>query len=210
MWIQFKRRFSMAHRLRFDRSSKCMVPHGHNEFVTVALRPKDGSPDRPQGLDWGQSNRAESFAALKQHWHAFVDDALDHAFQLGHDDPMIGYFQAHEPELLPRLLIVRGDPTTEAVAAALFMKLDAILARHLPQFECARLELEETPTNTVVIMPEDIAAVPIELGAWCRRADMSINDLLPLESWTPVAENPEDKPPSSSALGRHTAVGQQK
>jgi 6-pyruvoyltetrahydropterin/6-carboxytetrahydropterin synthase len=179
MWIQFKRRFSMAHRLRFDRSSKCMVPHGHNEFVTVSLRPKTGGT----GMDWGGANYAASFAALKQHWHAFVDDALDHAFQLGHDDPMIGYFQAHEPELLPRLLVIQGDPTTEAVAAALLMKLDAILARHLPAFECARLELEETPTNSIVVTPEDVSACPIELGAWCRRADRSINDLLPVESW---------------------------
>jgi 6-pyruvoyltetrahydropterin/6-carboxytetrahydropterin synthase len=201
MWIQFKRRFSMAHRLRFDRSSKCMVPHGHNEFVTVSLQPKAGS----RGTDWGGSNYAASFADLKRHWHGFVDDALDHAFQLGHDDPMIGYFQAHEPELLPRLLVIKGDPTTEAVAVALFMKLDAILAKQLPQFECARLELEETPTNSIVVTPQDVAACPIELGAWCRRADLSINDLLPPESWSTAAENSDRKSPSSSE-----AVGQKK
>ena len=181
MLIQFKRRFSMAHRLRFDRNSKCMVPHGHNEFVTVSLKARPGG----RGVDWGNANYAASFADLKRHWHGFVDDSLDHAFQLGADDPMIGYFRDHEPELLPRLLVIAGDPTTEAVATALLMKLNALLAVHLPDFECERLDLEETPTNTVVVTTEDAAACPIRLGEWCHRADLSINDLLPPETWSP-------------------------
>ena len=184
MLIQFKRRFSMAHRLRFDRNSKCMTPHGHNEFVAVSLQPKpDATGMAQKTMDWGGSNYAASFADLKRHWHAFVDDALDHAFQLGHDDPMIAYFRAHEPELLPRLLVIQGDPTTEAVATALYMKLNAILARFLPEFECVRFEIEETPTNSIVLAPADIAACPIRLGEWCHRADMSLNDLAPPEAW---------------------------
>lgn len=183
MLIQFKRRFSMAHRLRFDHLSKCMTPHGHNEFVAVSLQPKAEAKGMTKGVDWGHANYAASFADLKRHWHAFVDDALDHAFQLGHDDPMIGYFEAHEPELLPRLLIIQGDPTTEAVAAALYMKLRAILAKFRPDFECVRFEVEETPTNSVVLTPADIAACPIALGDWCHRADLSLNDLLPADSW---------------------------
>ena len=181
MLIQFKRRFSMAHRLRFDRSSKCMTPHGHNEIVTISLQPKTAT------ADWGGANHAMSFADLKRHWHAFVDDALDHAFQLGHDDPMIGWFRDHEPELLPRLLVITGDPTTEGVAAALYMKLNAILLKCLPQFECVRFELEETPTNTIALTPADLAAVTVPLGAWCHRADMSLNDLLPADVWEPLA-----------------------
>ncbi len=179
MLIQFKRRFSMAHRLRFDRSSKCMTPHGHNEFLAVSLQPRATA----KGMDWGDANYAASFADLKRHWHAFVDDALDHAFQLGHDDPMIGYFQAHEPELLQRLLIIQGDPTTEAVAAALYLKLNAILARFRPDFECIRFEIEETPTNSIVLTPQDVAQCPIRLGEWCHRADLSLNDLLPADAW---------------------------
>jgi 6-pyruvoyltetrahydropterin/6-carboxytetrahydropterin synthase len=96
---------------------------------------------------------------------------------------MIGYFRQHEPDLLPRLLVIEGDPTTEAVAAALYMKLNAILAAHLPDFECVRFEIEETPTNSVVLGPADIAACPIRLGEWCHRADMSLNDLLSPEAW---------------------------
>lgn len=178
MQLQFKRRFSMAHRLRFDANSKCLTPHGHNEFVVVSLQARDAGAMR-----WGNANYAASFADLKRHWHRFVDDSLDHAFQLGHDDPMIGYFRQHEPELLPRLLVIEGDPTTEAVAAALYMKLNAILAAHLPDFECVRFEIEETPTNSVVLGPADIAACPIRLGEWCHRADMSLNDLLSPDAW---------------------------
>ena len=37
--VRFTRRFSMAHRLIADAGSKCAVPHGHNEFVTVTLEP---------------------------------------------------------------------------------------------------------------------------------------------------------------------------
>ncbi|ESQ74369.1 6-carboxytetrahydropterin synthase [Asticcacaulis sp. AC402] len=192
MLIQFKRRFSMAHRLRFDSVSKCMTPHGHNEFVAVSLQPKASA----KGMDWGNANYAASFADLKRHWHGFVDDALDHAFQLGADDPMLSYFRDHEPELLPRLLVIRGDPTTEAVATALYMKLNAILARFMPDFECVRFEIEETPTNSIVLTPQDVIACPIRLGEWCHRADLSLNDLMPLESWGKF-----DTPSSSEAVG---------
>ena len=179
MLIQFQRRFSMAHRLRFDKDSKCATPHGHNEFVTVSLQAKDSA----RGMDWGNANYAESFAKLKTHWHRFIDNSLDHAFQLGHDDPMIGYFQAHEPDLLPRLLVIAGDPTTEAVATALYMKLNAILQAHLPDFECVRFELQETPTNSLTLTQVDVNACPIRLGEWCHRADLSLNDLLPASDW---------------------------
>ena len=169
----------MAHRLRFDRNSKCAVPHGHNEFVTVSLQPRPEA----KGIDWGASNYAASFSVLKAQWHTFVDDSLDHAFQLGHDDPMIGYFQQHEPDLMPRLLVIDGDPTTEAVATALYMKLNAILAIYLPDVVCSRLELEETPTNSVVLGLDDVLGCPVRLGEWCHRADLSINDLLPVGAW---------------------------
>ena len=179
--IQFKRRFSMAHRLRFERTSKCATPHGHNEFVSVSLQARDRS------IDWGGANYAASFSQMKEAWHRFVDDSLDHAFQLGGGDPMIGYFQQHEPDLLPRLLVIAGDPTTEAVAMALYMKLNAILGAHLPGFECVRFELEETPTNSVVLTQQDVAACPVRLGDWCHRADLSLNDLLPADAWPGLA-----------------------
>jgi 6-pyruvoyltetrahydropterin/6-carboxytetrahydropterin synthase len=171
VFIEFTRRFSMAHRLRFDRTSKCATPHGHNEFITLSLKPKPET-----NLGWGQSNYALSFSNLKTDWHRFVDEALDHALQLGHDDPLIDYFKAHEPDILPRLLVIHGDPTTEAVALALYQKAIAILAARVPEVECVRLSLEETPTNKVIITSEDLIGAP-HLGDWCLRADLSLNDL---------------------------------
>lgn len=168
----------MAHRLLADRASKCATPHGHNEFVRVTLKARSADT-----VKWGQANYAQSFDALKRDWHRFVDDSLDHAFQLGEADPIIGFFRAHEPDLLPRLLIIPGDPTTEAVALALYHKLNAILAAQVPDFECVRFEIEETPTNTVILTPDDLIGAP-RLAEWCHRADMSLNDLLPPDAWT--------------------------
>lgn len=174
--IRFTRRFSMAHRLYSQQSSNCFTPHGHNEFVHVTLSQKAGAA---RAVQWGSANCAAPFLALKKPWHTFVDDALDHAFQLSASDPLISYFQAHEPAVVPRLLVVPGDPTTEVVGLALLSKLQAFLAVHADDFECTRLELEETPTNAVIVTPDDLRACSIDLGAWTRRADQSINDLLP-------------------------------
>ena len=111
MLIQFKRRFSMAHRLRFDRNSKCMTPHGHNEFVTVDLKPRAGAG----AVDWGAANYAASFADMKRHWHGFIDDALDHT---GIAEVLIN-LQSELPPFFRRCVrlaeIVHDDP--EVVAA---------------------------------------------------------------------------------------------
>lgn len=171
----------MAHRLLSERSSKCATPHGHNEYVTIHL--KSQSSDHSH---WGARNYSHSFEALKSPWHSFVDQSLDHALQLNENDPLIAYFKAHEPDLLPRLLVIKGDPTTEAVALALLSKLNALLKHFLPDVICSALELEETPTNKVVVTPEDLAACPIEFGQWCHRADLSLNDLIPPSSWSPI------------------------
>lgn len=162
----------MAHRLLSDRSSKCATPHGHNEFVRIKI----ATPD--QDYDWGGKNAANRFEDIKTPWHGFVDGALDHAFQLGADDPLIGYFTAHEPDLLARLLIIKGDPTTEALAVALFQKCTAILCHHKPSLKLLSLELEETPTNCVMIEASE-HLLSIDLGDWCHRPDHTINDLSP-------------------------------
>ena len=161
----------MAHRLLSERSSKCATPHGHNEFISVTLQ-----SDAP--AHWGGANCQAPFADLKRHWHQFIDQSLDHALQLGANDPLIAYFKAHEPDLLPRLLVIDGDPTTEAVAIALYQKLTAILKAFAPEFRCVRLELEETPTNRILLDQNDLMAAPTTLGAWCHRADLSLNDLI--------------------------------
>jgi 6-pyruvoyltetrahydropterin/6-carboxytetrahydropterin synthase len=174
--IEFTRRFSMAHRLWSDPASKCATPHGHNEFVRLVL-------GTPAAADWGRSNMSHSFDALKSLWHGFIDKSLDHAFQLNAADPLLGYFQAHEPERLRHIVVVDGDPTTEALVIALTAKARALLATCAPEVKVLSLSIEETPTNTVSLSAETFDAIRWSAGAWCHRADYSLNDLCPADAW---------------------------
>ncbi len=170
--LEFTRRFAMAHRLLADPSDKCATPHGHNEFVMVRLAPA-------RGFRFGGANALAPFAAVKGRWHAWIDEAVDHAFQLNEADPLIGWFAAYEPARLKRLMIFPGDPTTEALAAAFWLKLDAFVrAEDLP-FIVDEVRVQETPTNTVALTREvfDPADCGLPPGRWPSRADMSINDL---------------------------------
>lgn len=169
--VRFTRRFSMAHRLLADPVSRCAVPHGHNEFVHIDL-----ATDAP--LDFGGSNYVASFESLKGRWHGFIDQAVDHAFQINAKDPLLAWFLQHEPQRAGQLMVFDGDPTSEAFAIALRRKLDAILVAEGSAYRCVRLELEETPTNAVII-GETLSAAERAwaAGSWMDRPDLSINDL---------------------------------
>lgn len=176
--LEFSRRYSMAHRLLGDPTSKCLTPHGHDEVVTVRLKPV-----RP--LDLGDTNMTGSFEQAKGRWHRWIDSQVDHAFQVNAADPLVGYFRDHEPERVKRLMVFRGDPTTEALAVAFLLKLQAFLAADGGVFAAERVAIQETPTNRVVLSAADWAAsgetwTP---GDWTRRADASLNDLLPPSEW---------------------------
>jgi 6-pyruvoyltetrahydropterin/6-carboxytetrahydropterin synthase len=169
--IVFERRFAMAHRLIADPLSKCATPHGHNEIVRVELY----SDRRP---DLGGSNMVAPFERLKTRWHAWIDGSVDHAFQLAADDPLVDWFKDHEPQRLGRLMLFDGDPTTEAAVLAYWRKLSAFLAVDAPEFRIVSLTLEETPTNSITLDEAGAAALADwSPGAWCERADDSINDL---------------------------------
>ena len=171
--LVFSRRYAMAHRLLADGSEKCATPHGHNETVTVTLQ-----ATRQVTLDQ-RRNMVESFDNAKSSWHRWIDQQVDHAFQLSGDDPLLGFFRAHEPERLARLLITPGDPTTEALACCFMSKINALLAAEGGRLVCVRVEIEETPTNTVVFEGDPHAALGLAADPrhwWCR-ADDSINDL---------------------------------
>jgi 6-pyruvoyltetrahydropterin/6-carboxytetrahydropterin synthase len=164
--LVFTRRYAMAHRFLSDASPKCMVPHGHNETVRVRLRARDG-------VAFGGANMAAPFEAAKGRWKQWIDESVDHAFQLNGADPLLAWFRAHEPQRLPRIMTFPGDPTTEALAAAFWQKLEAFLGANDLPFTVEEIEIEETPTNAVVLN-----AAPVGFDApWSRRADMSINDL---------------------------------
>lgn len=161
----------MAHRLLADAGSRCAVPHGHNEFVTVTLA-------TDAQMNFGGSNYVASFESLKTRWHGFIDRAVDHAFQVGAADPLLDWFRTHEPQRLGQVMVFDGDPTTEAFAIALRRKIDAILTAEGSAYRCIELALEETPTNTIVV-GETLSAAERGwmAGSWMDRPDQSINDL---------------------------------
>jgi len=171
--LVFTRRFSMAHRLISGTSVKCATPHGHNEFVTVRIQAIE-----PQRLD-GRVNMVETFERAKATWHRWIDDHVDHCLQLSDSDPLLGWFRAHEPNTLARILITPGDPTTEMLAACMMAKLGALLAADGGKLHCVHIQIEETPTNTVTFEGDPLLVLPkaISADAWWLRADMSINDL---------------------------------
>lgn len=162
----------MAHRLRRS-ERKCAIPHGHNEYVRVVLQGLEA-----KRLD-GDRNDVTPFGMAKGRWHAWIDNHVDHALQLDEADPLVGHFCQHEPEMLDRLLLVPGDPTTEMLAACFAAKANAILAAEGLALTCARVEIEETPTNTVVFEgdPVEVLPVAVQENRWWWRPDTSINDL---------------------------------
>lgn len=169
--LEFTRRYAMAHRLLADPASKCAVPHGHNEIVAVRLEPH-------AAFRFGGSNALAPFDAVKGRWHRWIDEHVDHALQLGADDPLIGFFREHEPARLARIMTFPGDPTTEALAACFWLKLSAFLAGEDLPFSVGGVRVEETPTNAVVLTRFDADSCDIPASAWPRRADMSINDIV--------------------------------
>ncbi|MFE8872917.1 6-pyruvoyl tetrahydropterin synthase family protein [Acetobacter persici] len=171
--LVFTRRFSMGHRLIHGASESCALPHGHNEFVTVRL-----TPTHPARLD-GRGNMPVSFQRAKSTWHRFVDEKLDHALQLAEDDPLLTWFQAHEPARAQRIVITPGDPTTELMVCLMMAKLNAFLKADGDVLRCTEVSLQETPTNTVSFSgnPEEmIPAGRSPESCWWNRADMSISD----------------------------------
>ncbi len=166
----------MSHRLFTLKDSKCFVPHGHNEFVKVHLVSEDAD-----NLD-GISNMTNKFETLKKTWHNWIDNAVDHSMQMTAVDPLLDYFKQNEPENLKHLLITPGDPTTEVLAACFFAKINAFLVSDGLTMKCIRVEIEETPTNTVIFHGDpDKAISRVHYKGpempWWKRPDMSINDL---------------------------------
>ncbi len=171
--LVFSRRFSMGHRLILGGSESCALPHGHNETVTVRLRASHSAR-----LD-GAANMVLPFARAKATWHRWVDERLDHALQLGEDDPLLDWFTRHEPARAARIVVTPGDPTTELMACLMMAKLDAFLRADGDLLRCAEIRLEETPTNAVRFDGDALALLPAPRAAvhcwWCR-PDMSIAD----------------------------------
>lgn len=166
----------MSHRLFNLKNSRCFVPHGHNEYVKVTLASLTN-----ERLD-GEVNMRAPFALLKERWHQWIDDHVDHSLHLSSRDQMLDYFKQREPENLPHIMVTPGDPTTEILAACFFSKINAFLQDQGLGLRCQKLEIIETPTNSVSFGgdADEVICTDHYNGpdrGWWTRPDMSINDL---------------------------------
>ena len=170
--LRFSRRYSMAHRLTSGVAPNCSVPHGHDEVVTVDIASSENS-----GLD-PETNMLVEFDQVKRRWFQWIDKAVDHTFHLGDSDPLIDYFRENEPEMLAKILVTPGDPTTEIRAACFAAKLNSFLDAENPDFWCLKLTIQETPTNSVEFRPLTGRVVDPGEKHWWNRPDLSINEFL--------------------------------
>ena len=162
----------MGHRLISGAAPNCRVPHGHDEVVTVDIAKSGEATLDPE------TNMLVEFEQAKGRWFEWVDDAVDPTFHIGDRDPLIDFFRANEPDLLKKLLVTPGDPTTELRAACYFAKLSALLAAGGEGLICTRVQIQETPTNAVEFSASDTSRyLPTGDGHWWHRPDLSINDL---------------------------------
>lgn len=181
MKMVFTRKFEAAHRLMSDKSLKCQNPHGHSWVVKVTI---EATPKHQQPLDL-DINMVEEFGAAKKLWHTWIDEYVDHSIMLNQNDAeFIEVIRRVVPHT--RLMLIPGDPTTEVTCALFKSKCQAFLESvHDERLECSRIELIETPTNTVVFDGNELEHLPpgkfcdIEEYEqyWWHRADMSTNDI---------------------------------
>jgi 6-pyruvoyltetrahydropterin/6-carboxytetrahydropterin synthase len=94
---------------------KCRFPHGHSRKVEVVLS-ADGLDERDMVCD---------FNLIKHALKEFLD-SWDHALCLNTDDPQFAFYQrTYGARVVP---FTRADPTTEAMAKAVFDELKRRLA----------------------------------------------------------------------------------
>ncbi len=165
----------MGHRLYEGLSKKCKIPHGHNEIIKVEIKSAINKTLNQQ------DNMILPFEKVKKKWHTFIDDHLDHAFQLSIKDPLLNYFKGKEKSLLNQIVVLPGDPTTEIMCACLMAKLDKFLSEvQEVKLYTYKITIEETPTNQVSLTGEKVYLEHLpfdpEQKWWWERADFSINN----------------------------------
>jgi 6-pyruvoyltetrahydropterin/6-carboxytetrahydropterin synthase len=97
--------FSYGHRLR-NYDGACQHIHGHNGVAEVDLS-DDELDDRGMVYDFGD---------LKDDVKGWIDENMDHAMLVRHDDPLIEYLEeTGEP-----YYVMEQNPTAEAIAHEIY------------------------------------------------------------------------------------------
>ena len=90
------------------------------------------------------------------------------------------WFIKNEPKRVMNLVVTPVDPTTELMACLLMIKVNKILDAEKTGLYCFKIDIKETPTNTVSFSGNPFDFVPQSengQGHWWERPDMSISDL---------------------------------
>ncbi len=97
--------FSYGHRLR-NYDGACRHIHGHNGLAEVELSSEE-LDDRGMVYDFGD---------LKDDVKGWIDENMDHAMLVRHDDPLIEYLEeTGEP-----YYVMDENPTAEAIAREIY------------------------------------------------------------------------------------------
>ncbi|MDZ7687814.1 MAG: 6-carboxytetrahydropterin synthase [Halobacteriales archaeon] len=97
--------FSYGHRLR-NYDGACQHIHGHNGVAEVELSSEE-LDDRGMVYDFGD---------LKDDVKGWIDENMDHAMLVRHDDPLIEYLEeTGEP-----YYVMEENPTAEAIAREIY------------------------------------------------------------------------------------------
>ena len=139
--LSFTYRFEAAHRFVKSCPDSCATPHGHTWRARAELCAI--SPD----LD--KADMVVEFGRLKGRWKALLDQTLDHSWLTNVNDPILPALDEHIAGL--RVVRFPGDPTTELLAALLFVKMEAFLdAEDLcDRVKLQAIHVQETETNSV-------------------------------------------------------------
>lgn len=114
-YLVVKHNIEVAHRLWQLEGDKCQNIHGHSIWVEMRLH---GHIDRNGILE------GLSFGEVKKQFRTHLDTNFDHHLLLNEKDPwaqQIGWFDEPRgviegPHMLPGLIAVPGDPSTENIA----------------------------------------------------------------------------------------------
>lgn len=142
-FITVRHNIEVAHRL-YELKGKCEQIHGHSMWIELKIHGHLDSHGVLEGLEFGK---------VKELFRDFLDKRYDHQLLLNKNDPWSGlhltatpnndgnYVVGDNPERLPGLVVVPGDPTTENIARWVAEWASAEFRRNVD------VKVQETHTN---------------------------------------------------------------
>lgn len=113
-FLVVKHNIEVAHRLFELEGDKCQQIHGHSMWIEMRLHGHVNSKGILEGL---------SFGDIKKQFRGYLDSTFDHHLLLNKNDPWAKdldpeqrYDGSAKPMLLPGLVTLPGDPSTENIA----------------------------------------------------------------------------------------------